>query len=163
TSALTATRPDYLRALRREMPAALHEIKRAGIGPTDIQQAAIGPGIGIFTRHAQVLNTDGTPMLVKDALKLINQVREEIASHGDADYDGETRCALDWFAAHGFNKGQASRAIAMTDAVSASLDGVKGAGFFEAANGVARLLKRDELPDDYDPAKDDTPTVWEAC
>ncbi len=62
------------------MPAALAEIRRAGVGPTDIQQAAIGPGIGIFTRHAQVLNTDGTPMLVKDALKLINQVREELAS-----------------------------------------------------------------------------------
>ena len=75
------TRADFLRALRREMPAALAEIRRAGVGPTDIQQAAIGPGIGIFTRYAQVLNTDGTPMLVKDALKLINQVREEITSH----------------------------------------------------------------------------------
>ena len=69
-SAPTITRADFLRALRREMPAALAEIRRAGVGPTDIQQAAIGPGIGIFTRHAQVLNTDGTPMLVKDALKL---------------------------------------------------------------------------------------------
>ena len=84
-SAPTITRADFLRALRREMPAALTEIRHAGVGPTDIQQAAIGPGIGIFTRHAQVLNTDGTPMLVKDALKLINQVREEITSHGDAD------------------------------------------------------------------------------
>jgi putative DNA methylase len=67
------------------VPAALAEISRAGVGPTDIQQAAIGPGIGIFTRYAQVLSTDGAPMLVKDALKLINQVREEIASTADAD------------------------------------------------------------------------------
>lgn len=161
--AATATRADYLRELRREMPAALFEIKHAGVGPTDIQQASIGPGIGIFTRNAQVLNTDGSPMLVKDALKLINQVREEIASHGDADYDSETRFALDWFTAQGFDKGKSSRAIAMTNAVNVSLDGVKNAGFFEAANGIARLLTRDELPDDYDPAKDDTPTVWEAC
>ena len=78
--ASTITRADFLRALRREMPEALAEIRRAGVGPTDIQQAAIGPGIGIFTRHAHVLNTDGTPMLVKDALKLVNQVREEITS-----------------------------------------------------------------------------------
>lgn len=101
-STSTITRADFLRALRREMPSALVEICRAGVGPTDIQQAAIGPGIGIFTRHASVLNTDGTPMLVKDALQLINQVREEIASTGDAVYDSETRFALDWFAAKGF-------------------------------------------------------------
>ena len=60
-TASTITRADFLRALRREMPPRLAEIRRAGVGPTDIQQSAIGPGIGIFTRHAQVLNTDGTP------------------------------------------------------------------------------------------------------
>ena len=131
-TASTITRADFLRALRREMPAALAEIRRAGVGPTDIQQAAIGPGIGIFTRYAEVLNTDGTPMLVKDALKLINQVREEITSTGDADYDSETRFALDWFAAKGFEKGKSGDAIVMTNAVNVSLDGMNAAGFFEA-------------------------------
>jgi putative DNA methylase len=114
-SAPTTTRGDFLRALRREMPEALAEIRRAGVGPTDIQQAAIGPGIGMFTRYASVLNTDGTPMLVKDALKLINQVREEITSTSDADYDSETRFALDWFAAKGFEKGRSGDAITMTN------------------------------------------------
>jgi putative DNA methylase len=145
------------------MPEALAEIRRAGIGPTDIQQAAIGPGIGIFTRHASVLNTDGTPMLVKDALKLINQVREEITSTGDADYDSETRFALDWFAAKGFEKGRSGDAITMTNAVNVSLDGVKGAGFFSAKGGDARLLKREELPDNWDPSAGHSGTVWEAA
>jgi putative DNA methylase len=157
------TRADFLRALRREMPEALAEIRRAGVGPTDIQQAAIGPGIGIFTRYAQVLNTDGTPMLVKDALKLINQVREEITSTGDADYDSETRFALDWFAAKGFDKGKSGDAIVMTNAVNVSLNGMNAAGFFEARGGDARLLKRNELPDDWDPPADGRSTVWEAC
>jgi putative DNA methylase len=162
-SAPTITRADYLRALRREMPAALAEIRRAGVGPTDIQQAAIGPGIGIFSRNSQVLNTDGTPMLVRDALKLINQVHEEVASTTDADYDSETRFALDWFAAKGFEKGRAGDAIVMTNAVDVSLDGMNAAGFFLADGGVARLLKREELPDDWDPAGDNRATVWEAC
>jgi len=162
-NALTLTRSDFLRILRREMPGALAEIRRANVGPTDIAQAAIGPGIGIFTRHAKVLNTDGSSMLVRDALKLINQVREEITSTGDADYDSETRFALDWFAAMGFEKGRSSDAITMTNAVNVSLDGVKGAGFFEAKSGAARLLKRDELPENWDPAKDNRATVWEAC
>jgi putative DNA methylase len=162
-SAPTVTRADLLRALRREMPEALAEIRRAGVGPTDIQQAAIGPGIGTFTRYAQVLNTDGTPMLVKDALRLVNQVREEITSTGDADYDSETRFAMDWFAAKGFDKGRSSDAITMTNAVNVSLDGVKGAGFFVAKDGDARLLKREELSDDWDPTTDRRATVWEAC
>ena len=162
-AASVITRADFLRTLRREMPEALAEIRRAGVGPTDIQQAAIGPGIGIFTRYASVLNTDGTPMLVKDALKLINQVREEITSTGDADYDSETRFALDWFAAKGFEKGRSGDAITMTNAVNVSLNGVKGAGFFEAEGGDARLLKRNELPDNWEPAGEGLPTVWEAC
>jgi putative DNA methylase len=162
-SAPSITRADLLRALRREMPAALSEIKRAGVGPTDIQQAAIGPAIGIFTRHAQVLNTDGTPMLVKDALKLINQVREEITAPATGEYDPETLFALDWFAAKGFDKGRSGDAIVMTNAVDVSLDGMNAAGFFLADGGVARLLKREELPDDWDPADDKRYTVWEAC
>lgn len=144
-SAPAITRSDFLRALRRELPAALVEIRRAGVGPTDIQQAAIGPGIGIFTRHANVLNTDGSPMLVRDALKLINQVREEITSTGDADYDSETRFALDWFAAKGFEKGRSGDAITMTNAVDISLDGMKSTGFFDAKGGDACLVTRDEL------------------
>jgi putative DNA methylase len=157
------TRVDFLRALRREMPAALAEIRRAGVGPTDIQQAAIGPGIGIFTRYAQVLNTDGTPMLVKDALKLINQVREEITAPSTGEYDTETLFALDWFAAKGFEKGRSGDAIVMTNAVDISLDGMNAAGFFLAGGGVARLLKRDELLGNWDPSANNRATVWEAC
>ena len=162
-SASTITRADFLRALRQEMPAALTEIRHAGVGPTDIQQAAIGPGIGIFTRYAQVLNTDGVPMLVKDALKLINQAREEIASHSDADYDSETRFALDWFAAKGFSAGSSGEAIKMTNAVDLSLGTMNAAGFFEAAGGKARLKRRDELPNSWDPKTAKRATVWEAC
>jgi putative DNA methylase len=145
------------------MPEPLGEMRRAGVGPTDVQQAAIGPGIGIFTRHAQVLNTDGTPMLVKDALKLINQVREEITAPAAGEYDPETLFALDWFAAKGFENGRSGDAIVMTNAVDVSLDGMNAAGFFLADGGVARLLKREELPDDWDPTEDKLPTVWEAC
>jgi putative DNA methylase len=162
-SAMTVTRADFLRALRRELPAALAEIRHAGVGPTDIQQAAIGPGIGIFTRHAQVLNTDGTSMLVRDALKLINQVREEITSHGDTDYDSETRFALDWFAAKGFNVGSSGEAINMANAFNLSLEAMNAAGFFEAAGGKARIKKRNELPNSWDPRTAKRATVWEAC
>jgi putative DNA methylase len=161
--AATITRADFLRALRREMPAALTEIRHAGVGPTDIQQAAIGPGIGIFTRHAQVLNTDGTQMLVKDALKLINQVREEITSHGDAEYDSETRFALDWFSTKGFDKGKSGDAILMANALGLGLGDLERTKFFVADSGVARLLARNELSDGWDPGLVGPATVWAGC
>ena len=81
-------------------------------------------------------------------------MREEITSTGDADYDSETRFALDWFAAKGFEKGASGDAITMTNAVNVSLDGMNAAGFFEASGGDARLLKRDELPDELGPGQD---------
>jgi putative DNA methylase len=162
-SAPTISRADFLRALRREMPSALAEIRRAGVGPTDIQQAAIGPGIGIFTRHAQVLNTDGSPLPVKDALKLINQVREEITAPAAGEYDPETLFALDWFAAKGFDKGRSGDAIVMTNAVNISINDMNATGFFLADGGVSRLLKREELLDNWDPANDDRATIWGAC
>jgi putative DNA methylase len=145
------------------MPPALADIRHAGVSPTDIPQVAIGPGIGIFTRHAQVLNTDGKPMPVKDALKLINQVREEITAPATGEYDPETLFALDWFAAKGFEKGRSGDAIIMTNAVNISLNGMNAARFFLADGGVSRLLKREELPDDWDPARDGRATIWEAC
>jgi putative DNA methylase len=159
----TITRPDFLRRLRAEMPAALTTIRAAGVGPTDIQQAAIGPGIGIFTRYAAVLNTDGEPMSVRDALKLVNQVREEIASEGEGDYDADTRFAIDWFVAHGFAAGKAGDAIGMANAANLGLADLVAAGVLEAKGGVARLLRRVDMPTDWDPRKDKRPTAWEAC
>lgn len=157
------TRPEFLRRLRAEMPGALSKIRAAGVGPTDIQQAAIGPGIGIFTRYAAVLNTDGEPMTVRDALKLVNQVREEIASEGEGDYDAETRFAIDWFVAHGFATGNAGDAISMANAANLGLTDLIAAGVLEAKGGDARLLRRAELPADWDPREDRCPTAWEAC
>lgn len=145
------------------MPIALSTIRAAGVGPTDIQQAAIGPGIGIFTRYAAVLNTDGEPMTVRDALKLVNQVREEIASEGEGDYDPDTRFAIDWFVAHGFGAGKSGDAISMANAANLGLNDLVVAGVLEAKGGDARLLRRTEMPADWDPRRDKRPTAWEAC
>jgi len=159
----TITRPDFLRRLRAEIPAALATIRAAGVGPTDIQQAAIGPGIGIFTRYASVLNTDGEPMNVREALKLVNQVREEIASEGEGDYDAETRFAIEWFVAHGFALGKSGGAIGMANAANLGITDLERAGVLETKGGDARLLRRTDMPANWDPRKDKRPTAWEAC
>jgi hypothetical protein len=53
-SAATVSRSDFLRALRLEMPAAVDKIRKAGVGPVDMPQSVIGPGMGVFSRYARV-------------------------------------------------------------------------------------------------------------
>jgi putative DNA methylase len=85
------TRTEFIRALKRELPDAIEDIRRAGVGPVDMQQSVIGPGMGIFTRYANVLEDDDSTMAVKTALALINRVWEEIESELDANFEPRHR------------------------------------------------------------------------
>lgn len=102
-AAPTATRSDFLRALRREMPDGVEKIRKAGVGPVDMPQSVIGPGMGVFTRHASVLEDDDTKMSVRTALALINRVWGEIEDDIDTAFDPETQVALAWFSTYGFD------------------------------------------------------------
>ncbi len=73
--AAVITRADFIRALKLEMPAAIDAIRKAGVGPVDMQQSVIGPGMGVFSRHAKVLEDDDGSMSVKTALAMINEPR----------------------------------------------------------------------------------------
>ena len=73
-----ATRREFVAALRAELPTALARLQSSNIAPVDLAQAAIGPGMAVFTRYAQVLNAEGKPVSVREALALINQIRSEI-------------------------------------------------------------------------------------
>jgi putative DNA methylase len=88
--------------LKRELPAAINAIRHAGVAPVDMQQSVIGPGMGVFSRYAKVLQEDDSGMPVKTALSLINRVWEEIENELDANFDPETQVALAWFATYGF-------------------------------------------------------------
>ena len=52
------TRADFVRVLKLEMPEAIDDIRKAGVGPVDMQQSVIGPGMGVFSRYAKVLEDD---------------------------------------------------------------------------------------------------------
>jgi putative DNA methylase len=90
-------------ALRREMPDAVDKIRKASVGPVDMPQSVIGPGMGVFTRYARVLEDDDSPMSVKTALALINRVWGEIEDDLDANFDPETQVGLAWFSTYGFD------------------------------------------------------------
>jgi putative DNA methylase len=161
THAATITRAEFIRALKHELPEAIDDIRKAGVGPVDMQQSVVGPGMGVFTRLAKVLEDDDSTMTVKTALALINRVWEEIETELDANFDAETQVALAWFATYGFDIRTSGELITLANAKNVPLGALFAAGVFKDLHGQACLMPRAELPAGWDPATDNTATVWE--
>lgn len=155
------SRAEFLRALKRELPSALAELQAANIAPADMPQSAIGPGMGVFSRHQKVLESDDSPMSVKTALQLINRELDEYLGGIQGEFDADTRFAITWFEQNGMGKGDYGTANSIATARGISVDSVKHAGIVESAAGRVRILTRDELDEDWDPEEDRHLTVWE--
>lgn len=161
SNAPIATRADLLRGLKRELPDAIDAIRKAGVGPVDMQQSVIGPGMGVFTRYARVLEDDDSAMTVRTALALINRVWGEIENELDTAFDEVTQVALAWFAAFGFDTKPSGELIGLATAKNTSDRALFASDVFEDLHGRARLTPRDALNPAWSPARDRTPTVWE--
>jgi putative DNA methylase len=156
------TRLEFIRALRRELPAPLRALQHANIAPVDLAQAAIGPGMAIYSRYRAVLEADGSPMRVRTALQLINQALDEVLAEQEGEYDNDTRWAIAWFEQSAFEEGQYGVAETLSKAKNTSVQGMVDAGVASARAGKVRLLRRDELPPDWNPTADKRVTAWEA-
>jgi putative DNA methylase len=126
-----------------------------------MQQSVIGPGMGVFSRHAKVLEDDDSAMGVKAALALINRVWEEIENDLDTAFDPESQVALAWFATYGFDSKPSGELITLANAKNVPLGALFSTGVFQDLHGRAALVPRSALPNDWEPAADDTLTVWE--
>ncbi len=157
-----ATRKQFITALRHELPDALRNLQHGNIAPVDLAQAAIGPGMAVFTRYAKVMETDGSPMTVRTALGLINQALDEVLAEQEGEFDGDTRWALAWFEQFGMDEGPFGVAETLSKAKNTAVNGLVEAGVVRARGGKVRLVKRAELPEDWEPAGDGRLTVWEA-
>ena len=160
-SASVVTRAEFIRALKRELPDAIDDIRKAGVGPVDMQQSVIGPGMGVFTRYAKVLEDDDSAMPVKTALSLINRIWGEIENELEATFDPETQVALAWFATYGFDAKPSGELIVVANAKGVPLGSLFASGVFQDLKGKAGLTARADLPADWEPASDKALTVWE--
>jgi putative DNA methylase len=160
-SAMTATRREFLAALRQELPQALANLQAGNIAPVDLAQAAIGPGMAVFTRYSKVIDAEGNPISVREALALINQTLDEALAEQEGDFDADSRWALAWFEQHGFAEGEFGVADVLARAKNTAVSGLVEAGILVSSRGKVRLLKPDELPVDWDPATDSRLTSWE--
>ncbi|MDE0880764.1 MAG: hypothetical protein OSB00_19215, partial [Sphingomonas bacterium] len=157
------SRAEFIRALKRELPPAIAELQSASIAPADMPQSAIGPGMGVFSRYKAVLESDDSPMSVKAALQLINRELDEYLGGIQGEFDADTRFTITWFEQHGLKAGEYGSANSIAQARGISVESVKHAGIVESSAGKVRILGRDELDADWDPAGDSHLTVWECC
>src|SRR5262249_19662463 len=137
----TATRRDFVTALKTELPTALRRLQEGNIAPVDLAQAAIGPGMAVYTRYAKVLDAEGKPLSVREALSLINQVLDETLAEQEGDFDADSRFALAWFEQHGFGEGKFGVADVLARAKNTSVQGLVEAGILKSSRGDVRLLR----------------------
>ena len=156
-----ATRREFVAALKSELPVALAHLQRGNIAPVDLAQAAIGPGMAVYTRYAKVLDAKGNALSVREALVLINQTLDETLVQQEGDFDADSRWALAWFEQSGFDEGEYGIAEILSKAKNTSVAGMVEAGISASRAGKVRLLRPEELPPDWDPTTDPRLTAWE--
>lgn len=156
-----ATRREFVAKLKAELPQALAHLQRGNIAPVDLAQAAIGPGMAVYTGYSKVLDTEGKTLTVREALALINQTLDEALAEQEADFDADSRWALTWFEQSGFAEGEYGVAEQLSKSKNTSVAGLVEATILESKRGKVRLLKPEELSSEWDPETDPRLTAWE--
>lgn len=158
----STTRRAFVAALKSELPEALRTLIQSPIAPVDLAQAAIGPGIGVYSRYSRVREADGSDMSVKDALLLINATLDEVLGEQESDFDPDTRFAVKWYRQYGWGQESSGIADQLARSSDTSIGVLERGGIFEAKGGKARLLPPEQLDGDWDATSDDRVSVWEA-
>ncbi len=166
-SAETISRREFQRQLREHLPEALETMiggtsGQSPIAPVDLAQAAIGPGMAIYSQYAGVLNQDGTPMRVHDALVLINREITEYLTPDAGSFDADTLFCNSWFEQYGWAEGPFGEADVLARGKGTSVQGVAQAGIADSGGGKVRLLRWADYQGGWDPKLDARNPVWEA-
>lgn len=151
----------FITTLKSELPTALRELQQGAIAPVDLPQAAIGPGMAVFSRYAAVLDDDGSAMSVRAALARINEVLDEVLNEQEGDFDPDTRFAIAWYRQYGFDTGSYGAAENIATARNTSVEHLDQAGILTSRAGKVTLLAPEVLDDGYDPATDPSISAWE--
>ena len=161
-AASTTDRRGLIDALQAELPYALRELQQGHIAPVDLPQAAIGPGMAVFSRYGAVLEPDGSKMTVRSALARINEILDEVLNEQEGDFDATTRFAIAWYRQHGYGIGKFGDADNLARARNTSVETMDRDEILTSRAGKVQLVKPADLDWDYDVLADDHTSAWEA-
>ncbi len=159
--ALRVGRNAFVAELKRELPPALHHLQQGNVAPVDFAQAAIGPGMAVFSRYAAVLESNGKPMTVRTVLGIINGMKDDLLGESVEELDKNTRWAVQWFSEAGFEWGDSGTANLLANAQATAMNGLVADGILDVKGSKVRLIAPEGLPNDWNPDTDQRLTVWE--
>jgi putative DNA methylase len=157
----TTDRRGLIAALHDELPNALRKLQQGAIAPVDLPQAAIGPGMAVFSRYAKVIDNDGTTMTVRSALARINEILDQVLNEQEGDFDAATRFAIAWYRGHGYTTGKFGAADDLARARNTAVETLVRDGILTSAAGKVTLLSPSNMPEGYDVLGDDRVGAWE--
>jgi putative DNA methylase len=155
-------RRGLIAALEAELPDALRKLQQGQIAPVDLPQAAIGPGMAVFSRYGRVIESDGTTVTVRSALARINEVLDAVLSEQEGDFDPTSRFAIAWYRQHGYGLGKFGDADSLARARNTSVDAMDRDEILASRAGTVQLIKPADLSWEYDALKDTHTSNWEA-
>nr|WSY52962.1 DUF1156 domain-containing protein [Streptomyces sp. NBC_00886] len=162
-NATSIDRRGFLSALRQELPARIKPLQQASIPGVDLGQAAIGPGMEIFSRYTKVTEPDGSRMRVREALSVISKALDELLSEYEDDFDADTRWCIKWFEEQQWDAADFGDADKLANRYNTSVTGLIHAGVVKSAGGQAQLIKPADLLTGHAPAPDKHLTIWEVA
>lgn len=155
-------RRQFVETLKAELPAALKDLQQGAIAPVDLPQAAIGPGMAVFSRYSGVLEPDGSKMSVRSALARINEILDQVLNEQEGDFDATSRFAIAWYRQHGYGTGAFGDANNLANARNTTVDAMDRGGILSSRAGKVHLIKPSDLEADYDVLTDPHTSNWEA-
>lgn len=161
STAATTDRRGFISTLRSTLPQALRDLQHGAIAPVDLPQAAIGPGMAVFSSYSQVIEADGSPMTVRSALARINEILDEVLAEQEGDFDPTTRFAIAWYRQSGYSTGKFGDANNLANARNTSVDAMAREGILTSAGGRVAMLRPSDIPADYDVLADAHTSNWE--
>lgn len=161
-SAPTTDRRGFIAALEDELPASLRKLQQGQIAPVDLPQAAIGPGMAVYSRYSGVVEADGSKMTVRSALARINEILDQVLNEQEGDFDATSRFAIAWYRQNGYTAGSYGAAESLANARGAVVGAMDRDGVLVARAGKVQLIKPADLSWNYDVVTDQRTSNWEA-
>ena len=163
--ALPALQQRFREELRSEVPAALEQLTREShIAPVDLRQAAIGPGMAVYSRYGVVQTPAGAAVTVRQALADINDAVSQYLAEQAGQMDDESRFCLDWLLSHPRGGGDYGVAEGLARPYNLSIeDGLERRhNLLTAQDGWVELRDLDEYDEERPwPGRRTALTAWE--
>lgn len=154
------TRNDFIQELKKEMPPELERLTRiANIRPVDLAQAAIGPGMEIYSRYSNVIRVNGEIVPIREVLMHINNEIAAYLEKETGELDPESQFCLTWLQQHGYTEGNFGDAETLSKAKDVRIAAMHNKMLL-SQRGKVRLLKAEEYAEREN---SEDMIAWEGC